>query len=137
MSSESMNYHIQTFSTLSCNNFTHYLPMLTRAPLALQSLHHLLAGGGSTPPSVSAPIGRREKRKKRSKARQKLLRNYFSKFFAKVKIVAPRAQKWPNFRVVRDCQTSFQKTSIMAGTIIARANPKTAFERYLIKFPHH
>ena len=42
---------------------------LTRAPLALQIFHHLLEGGGVWTPSISAPIGRREKRKKRSKAR--------------------------------------------------------------------
>ena len=52
-------------------------------------------------------------------------------FFAKVKIVAPRAKKWQNFRVFRDCQTSFRKTSIISGIIIARANQKTAFEREL------
>ena len=40
-------------------------------------------------------------------------------------------QKWQNFRVFRDCQTSFQKTSIISETIIARANKKTAFEREL------
>ena len=40
---------------------------LTRAPLALQILHHLLGRGGGVfehPPSISAPIGRGEKRKK-------------------------------------------------------------------------
>ena len=55
--------------------------------------------------------------KKRSKARQKWLRNYFNHFFAKVKIVASRAKKWPNFRVYRDCQTSFRKTSIISGNM--------------------
>ena len=39
------------------------------------------------------------------------------------------AKKWPNFLVFRDCQTSFRKTSIISGTIIARANSETAFER--------
>ena len=35
--------------------------------------------------------------------------------------MAPRAKKWPNFRVFfRDCQTSFRKTSIISGTIIPR-----------------
>ena len=97
---------------------------LTHAPLALQIFHHLLGGGG--------PIGRREKRKKSVRRLvKKWLRNYFSQFFAKVKIVAPRAKKWPNFRVFCDRQTSFRKTSMIPGTIIARANPKTAFEREL------
>ena len=40
---------------------------LTRAPLTLQIVNHLLGGGESSntppPPSISAPIGRREKRK--------------------------------------------------------------------------
>ena len=49
-------------------------------------------GGFEHPRPISGPIGRREKRKKRSKVHQKWLRNYFSQFFAKVKIVAPRAQ---------------------------------------------
>ena len=36
--------------------------------------------------------------------------------------------KWQNFRVFCDCQTSFRKTPKISGTVIARANPKTAFE---------
>ena len=52
-------------------------------------------GGVEHPLSISAPIDRREKRKKkRSEAREKLFRNYFSQFFAKVKIVAPRVQSF-------------------------------------------
>ena len=90
-------------------------------------------GGGSNtpPPSISAPIRRREKRKKTFKTSSKMITKLFSQFFAMVKIVAPRAKKWQNFRVFRDCQTSFRKTSITSGTIMARANPKTAFEREL------
>ena len=71
--------------------------LLTRAPLALQIFHHLLERGFEHPPSISAPISRREKRKKRSKAHQKFLRNYPRQFFTKVKIVAPRAQKMAKF----------------------------------------
>ena len=46
------------------------------------------------PPRLSPLLLVVEKnRKKRWKDRQKWLRNYFSEFFAKVKIVAPRAKK--------------------------------------------
>ena len=110
---------------------------LTRAPLALQIFHHLLGGGGecSNTPRLSRLLLVVEKNgKNRSKSLQKLLRNYFSQFLAKVKILDPRAKKWSNFRVSRDCQTSFRKTSIISGTVIARANPKSAFEREL-NFP--
>ena len=93
-------------------------------------------GGGrglfEQPPSTRLLLVVEKNGRKHSKARQKWLRNYFSDFFfAKVKIVAPRAKKLQNFRVFRDCQTSFRKTSIISGTIIPRANPKTAFERKL------
>ena len=43
----------------------------------------------------------------------------------------PPGSKWPNCRIFHDCQTSFRKTSIISGTIMARENPKTAFEREL------
>ena len=57
-------------------------------------------GGGVEHPRLSRLLLVVEKNgKKRSKARQKGLRNYFSQFFAKVKIMAPRAKKWQNFRV--------------------------------------
>ena len=40
-------------------------PSSSGAPLALQIFHHLLGGGRfEHPPSISAPIGRREKREK-------------------------------------------------------------------------
>ena len=61
-----------TYSTLG--RFRGHWSWLTRAPLALQIFHHLLGGGGGVfehPSSLSAPNGRREKRKKRSKAHQK------------------------------------------------------------------
>ena len=49
--------------------------------------------------------------------------------FAKVKILAPGPKNGQIFRVFfHDCQTSFQKSSIISGTIIARANQKTIFE---------
>ena len=38
-------------------------------------------------------------KKKRSKARQKLIRDYFSQFLAKVKIVVPRTKNGQIFRV--------------------------------------
>ena len=43
----------------------------------------------------------------------------------------PSGQKMTKFSFFPDCQTLFRKTSIILGTIIARANPKTAFEREL------
>ena len=53
-------------------------------------------GGYLTPPSILAPIGRREKRKKRSKAHQKWLRNCFRQFFAYVKIVVSSFSRLSN-----------------------------------------
>ena len=91
-------------------------------------------GGGwfEHPPSISAPIGRREKR---GKGVRKLVKNdnenIIVNFSLRSILRSPGPKKWPNFRVFRDCQTSFQKTSNISGTIIARANPKTAFEREL------
>ena len=86
-------------------------------------------GGSNTPPSISAPFGSREKRKKNVR---KLVNNDFEtisvNFSLKSKLWPP-GQNMSNFRVFRDCQKSLRKTSIISGTIIARANPKTAFER--------
>ena len=90
-------------------------------------------GGGSNtpPPSISAPIGRREKRKRKFESSSKIIPKLFRSMFRLNQNCAPRAKKWPNFRVFRDCQTSFRKSSIISGTSIARVNPKTAFEREL------
>ena len=108
---------------------------LNRTPPALKIFHHLLGGGGGVehPLSISVPIGRTEKRKKRSKARQKWLRNNFNPMIAQVKIVASRGQKCPNFRAFRDWRITFRKTSNIPGII--RANLKTAFERELNSQP--
>ena len=57
-------------------------PDLTGATLALPIFHHLL-GGVRTSPRLSRLLLVVEKNeKKSSKARQKLLQNYFSRFFA-------------------------------------------------------
>ena len=72
--------------------------------------HPRSAGGGGAsrrPPTNSAPAHRRGKRKKRSKARQKPLRNYFSHFLAQVKIEASRGQKTKIFRNFRKSEHRF------------------------------
>ena len=43
------------------------------------------------PPSISAPIGRWEKRKKRSKARQKMITNIFQSIFRLIQNCGPQA----------------------------------------------
>ena len=54
---------------------------LARNRPELQIPHLIPGGGGGEPPSISAPIGRREKKKKwRPKARHKLLQNNFGNF---------------------------------------------------------
>ena len=118
---------------LICAIALHY--WLTRTPLALQIFHHLLGGGGcsSTPIYLGSYWSKRKTEKKRSKARQKWLRSYFSQFFAS-QIMATRAKNGQIFEFFRDSQTSFPKTFIISGTIIARANQKTAFESKL-NFP--
>ena len=67
---------------------------LTRAPLALQIFHHLLGGGGSNTPSISAPIGLREKRKQNV---WKLVKNDFDIisviFLQKSKLWPPEKKK--------------------------------------------
>ena len=72
--------------------------------------------------------------KRRSKARQKRLRNHFSQFFAKVKIVASRAKNRQIFEFFAIVKHRFGKPPLsreLLGIAIARANPKTAFEREL------
>ena len=107
---------------------------LTRATLALQIFHHLRGGGMFE--HYLGSHGRREKRKKNI---QKLVKNDYEtisvNFFTKVKIVPP-GLKMAKFSIFCDCQRSFRKASIISGTIIARANPKTAFERKLYS-PYH
>ena len=115
----------------------HSVDLSTCAPLALQILHHILGGGGRclNIPRLSRILLVVEKNGKKSlKAREKGLRNYFSQIFAQVKIVVSRGQKYPKFRVFRDCRTSFRKISIISVHIIATANPKTS-NRKRIKLP--
>ena len=89
-------------------------------------------GGGEHPPSIPAPIDRREKWKKCWKVRQKIIRElWYSQIFAQVEIVASRSKKCPKFWGSRDCRTTFRKTSNISGTLVARANRKTVFEREL------
>ena len=86
-------------------------------------------GGANTTPSISAPIGRREKRKKLSKVRRKWLRNYFIQIFYQVKIVASRGKKAQHFEFFAIAKQRYGKPSIISWTVIAMANPKTAFEK--------
>ena len=70
--------------------------LLTRAVPVLGDFHAVPGGGGrknAPPPCISAPMGRIEMIKKRSKARQKSFRKYFGQFFAKVKMRLPEVKK--------------------------------------------
>ena len=55
----------------------------------------------------------------------------FSQFFAYVNIVAPRAKNGQIFAFFAIVKHRYGKTLIISGTIIARTNPKTTFEREL------
>ena len=77
----------------------HYLVIqqLTRALLGLWIFHRLLGGGGGggvwTPPVISAPGRRIEKRKAAFESSQKKsFRNHFGHFLAQVKIEVTRSQ---------------------------------------------
>ena len=86
-------------------------------------------GGGFEHPRLSRLLLVVEKNgKKTFESSSKIITKLFQSIFH---LSQNWAKKWPNFRAFRDCQTSFRKTSIISGTIIARANPKTAFGREL------
>ena len=102
-------------------------------------LSHLRLGGeGVIPPRLTKKLRGLERR---GKSNRKLIKNTVetisAPFFAKVKIVASRGQKCRKFRVLRDCQTSRRKTSMISETIRAKTNPKTAFERELNSSSHY
>ena len=108
---------VQGFYSLLRGEFTLVLTRvtsgtLTRTPLALQIFHHLLVvvvvvggGGGWTPPSISAPIGRKEKRKQAFESLSKMITklltssNLHSGKFSSY--VASRTQKCPIFFLPR------------------------------------
>ena len=73
---------------------------LTRALMGLSISHHLKWGGGVKtpfPPSIPAPRRRSEKRKEVVESRQKSLRKYLSKMFAKFNIEIIRGHERPKF----------------------------------------
>ena len=81
--------------------------------------------------SISPLIGRRENRKDV----RKLFISYYEtisvNYLEQIKIVPPVAKNTQSFEYFRKGRTSRRKTSIISGTIMVRANPKTAFEREL------
>ena len=83
------------------------------------------------PPSSSAPIGRREKRKSVRKLVKNDNETISVKFSIKSKLWPPGA-KMPS--IFWEYQTSLRKTFIILGNTIAKAKLKTAFEREL-NFP--
>ena len=108
---------------------------LTRAPLALQIFHHLLGGGGvraPLPPSISAPIGRREKRKKAFVSSSKMITKLFQSIFHLSQNCGPQGQKMAKYSIFfAIVKHRFGKTPLSRGTFIARENLKTEFEREL------
>ena len=71
---------------------------LTRAPLALQLFQHLLGGGIEHPPSISAPIVLREKRKND----RKLVKNDNETILVKFSL---KSKLWPaGARNVQNCE---------------------------------
>ena len=109
---------------------THIDQILTRAAPVLGATFAAPGGGDvSTPPLLTRLLRIVEENgKKRSKARQKPLRNYFSHFLAQVKIEASRGEKSQNFPKFSEKRTLLRKTSIASGPMIARENPKNALE---------
>ena len=107
---------------------------LTRAPLALQIFHHLLVGMFEhLPPPLSRLLLVVEKNEKKNI--RKLVKNNYEtisvNFSLRSKLWPPAPKNGHIFEFSRDCQTLFRKTSFISGTTIARANPKTAFQKEL------
>ena len=119
---------------LTCYFDAWYIWSLIYYTLKVWQYHtfNLRPGGGlshlrlnfAPPPPNSKTNRARETGKIQLKAHQKLSRNYFGNFFARIKIVASRGQKCRKVQVCRDCRTSRRKTSIISGTVRAKANPK-------------
>ena len=89
--------------------------LLFRAAPVLGATFAAPGGGGvSTPPPLLTRLLRNveENGKKRPKARQKPLRNYFSHFLAQVKIEAYRGQRSQNFPKFSEKRTLLRKMLI-------------------------
>ena len=93
----------------------------------LQIYHHLQGGGRgcSNTPRLSRLLLIVEKNEKQcSKAHQKWSRNYFSKFFAKVKIVAPMAKNGEIFEFFAIVKDRFGKPPVSLELLQLRKIPK-------------
>ena len=87
-------------------------------------------GGGGVKTFVSAPVGHREE--KTFESSSKIITKVFQLIFHSGQnsgLQVTWAKNAKKFKFFRDWRTSDRKSSIISGTIIARANPKTAFER--------
>ena len=80
---------------------------------------------------ISAPIGRREKRKKTFESSSKMITKLLQSIFRSGQNCGIQGSKMPKISSFSRFSNKFRKTSIISGTIIARINPKTAFEREL------